>query len=140
MRSAVVLAVAISCLALLPSPAAAQTLSSVDEDGIRRMVVYGEDPCPQTSPDEIVICARRPDGDRYRIPERFREPDKLTGDHEAWAYRAEQLEVVGSSGTGSCSTVGPGGSMGCFQQLLEQAKSERRSQAQEQRDLERSLP
>jgi hypothetical protein len=122
------------------SPAQAQSLSSVSEDGVRRMVVYGSDPCPQTSPDEIVICARRPDSDRYRIPERFRTPDKLTGDHEAWAYRAEQLELVGAGGIGSCSTVGPGGAMGCFQQLLEQAKNERRKQAEAQRDLERSLP
>jgi hypothetical protein len=125
---------------LFAGPAVAQSLSSVDEDGVRRMVVYGSDPCPQTSPDEIVICARRPDGDRYRIPERFRAPDKLTGDHEAWAYRAEQLELVGAGGTGSCSTVGPGGALGCFQQLLEQAKAERRKQAEAQRDLERSLP
>ena len=99
------------------------------------MVVFGDDPCPKSSSDEIVVCARRPDDDRYRIPERFRKPDSLTGDHEAWAYKAEQLEMVGASGIQSCSPVGPGGATGCMQQLINAARLENRKTKSEERRI-----
>jgi len=134
MRFAVMLAAV--GLAALAAAANAQTLSSVDEKGIKRMVVFGDDPCPKSSTGEIVVCARRPDNDRYRIPERFRKPDELTGDHEAWAYRAEQLEMVGASGIQSCSPVGPGGATGCMQQLIDAARLEQRTN----KSAERKIP
>ena len=134
-RFAQLLPAAFMGAALLAQPAGAQSLSSVDENGVRRVIVYGEEACPRSASDEIVICARRPDHDRYRIPERFRAPDKLTGDHESWAYEAEQLEVVGASGIASCSPVGPGGASGCALQLIEQAKQERRRNAAAERRL-----
>lgn len=112
--------------------AQAQSLSSVDADGIRRMIVYGTDPCPPTRGDEIVICARRPDRDRYRVPERFREPDALTGDSEAWGYHAEQIEMVGAGGIASCSPVGPGGVTGCTQQLIQQSAAQRRRKSSDE--------
>lgn len=129
MRFALFLA-AFASAAALPAPGRAQSTSSVDRNGIRRIVVYGTDPCPPSPPGEIVVCARRPNDDRYRLPERFRAPDKLTGDHESWAYKAEQLEVHGASGIASCSPVGPGGATGCMQQLIDQAKAQRRSEAE----------
>jgi hypothetical protein len=131
MRFALFLA-AIASAAALPAPGGAQSTSSVDRNGLRRIVVYGTDPCPPSPPGEIVVCARRPNDDRYRVPERFRAPDKLTGDHEAWAYKAEQLEVHGASGIASCSPVGPGGASGCMQRLIEQAKAQRRGEAEAQ--------
>jgi len=133
MRFVVLLAAA--GLTALPSLAGGQTLSSVDAKGVKRMVVFGDDPCPKSSSGEIVVCARRPDNDRYRIPERFRQPDELTGDHEAWAYRAEQLEMVGASGIQSCSPVGPGGATGCMQQLINAARLEQRKNKSEERRI-----
>lgn len=130
MRFALIMAVFAAAAAALPAPAAAQSVSSVDRNGLRRVIVYGTDPCPPSPPGEIVVCARRPNDDRYRVPERFRAPDKLTGDHEAWAYKAEQLEVHGANGIASCSPVGPGGASGCMQQLIDQAKAERRGEAE----------
>lgn len=132
MRFALILAAFAAAAAALSAPAAAQNTSSVDRNGIRRIVVYGTDPCPPSPPGEIVVCARRPNDDRYRLPERFRAPDKLTGENEAWAYKAEQLEVHGASGIASCSPVGPGGASGCMQQLINQAKAERRGEAKAQ--------
>ena len=123
-------------LAAVASVAGSQSLSSVDEKGVKRMVVFGDDPCPKSSTGEIVVCARRPDNDRYRIPERFRKPDELTGDQEAWAYKAEQLEMVGASGIQSCSPVGPGGATGCMQQLINAARLEQRKN----KSAERKIP
>ena len=127
----VAIATLVGAIAVLP-PGAAQSLSSVDKNGVRRMIVYGAEPCPPSRGDEVVICARRPDRDRYRVPERFREPDELTGDHESWAYRAEQLEMVGAGGIMSCSPVGPGGASGCMQQLIDQSRGERRQKTPDQ--------
>lgn len=134
MRVFVSLAAVVGVLVLSPA-AIAQSVSSVDEHGIKRVVVFGDDPCPKSSSDEIVVCARRPDDDRYRIPERFRKPDSLTGDHEAWAYKAEQLEMVGASGIQSCSPVGPGGATGCMQQLINAARLENRKTKSEERRI-----
>lgn len=133
MKLLLVVSAALGGALLLSSPAGAQALSSVDQNGVRRMVVYGTDPCPPSAGDEVVICARRPDHDRYRVPERFREPDELTGEHESWAYRAEQLEMVGAGGIMSCSPVGPGGASGCMQQLINQSRAERRQKTTDEK-------
>jgi hypothetical protein len=133
MKLAIGVVAGMAGLMLGGSAAAAQSLSSVDQNGIRRMVVYGTDPCPPSAGDEVVICARRPDRDRYRVPERFREPDELTGEQETWTYRAEQLEMVGASGIASCSPVGPGGATGCLQQLIEQSRAQRGRKTQDEK-------
>ena len=132
MRLAICVACGLAGTLLLAAQAGAQSLSSVDQNGIRRMVVYGTDPYPPSAGDEVVICARRPDRDRYRVPERFREPDELTGEQETWTYRAEQLEMVGAGGIASCSPVGPGGATGCLQQLIEQSRAQRGRKTQDQ--------
>src|SRR5258705_456942 len=48
---------------------------------------------------------------------------------EAGANKARQFETVGSTGTFSCSPVGPGGYTGCLTQVINQARRERNEQA-----------
>lgn len=112
---AMLLAVAGGALALA-HPAAAQ--GTYRE---RSVVVYGNDPCPKSAnPDEIVVCARRPEEERYRIPRAVREQDA-----EAIARRddvAAQRDELASgrpsaAGIGSCSPVGSGGMIGCTKGL-----------------------
>ena len=88
------------------------------------MIIYGDDPCPPSTDDTIVVCARKPDKERYRIPEELRG-DPNDPKSQAWAARATALEYAGRSGIGSCSTVGPGGASGCFNQIVRQARAER---------------
>ena len=52
-------------------PAAAQE-TVVDGEKINQVIVYGEDKCEQSSPDEIVVCSRLPETERYRVPQIFR--------------------------------------------------------------------
>src|SRR3954470_17758201 len=118
--SAVMVAGAIA----LPAPAAAQA-SSVSE-----IIVYGNDPCPRSTDDEVVVCARKPESERYRIPEKYR-PSGTRQQKEAWANRARAIETVGNTGTNSCSPVGPGGFTGCLTQVIKQARTERDQQADE---------
>lgn len=108
--------------ALPAAPAIAQ--EPVDGARVNQLIVYGEDPCPASSADEIIVCARKPEGERFRIPENLRE-DPNAPINNAWANRAEALEYVGRSGTGSCSPAGAGGAVGCLNDLIRQARAER---------------
>ena len=103
----------------LPTPALAQ------QDAIAEVIVYGTDPCPRSSNNEVVVCARKPEGERFRIPEKLRTGGPRQ-ERQAWANRAKALETVGSTGTFSCSPVGPGGFTGCLTQVINQAKRERK--------------
>jgi hypothetical protein len=115
---------AASAAAALPSPASAQ---GAQQERIRRLVVYGRDPCPRAaSGEEIVVCARRPETERYRIPKELR--DSATDDDPestSWAVRAESLEYAGRTGIQSCSTVGPGGVSGCWNELVRAWRKDR---------------
>jgi hypothetical protein len=114
-------AVAIAGVALPAAPALAQNTK------VSEIIVYGTDPCPRSTDDEIVVCARKPEGERYRIPERLRQGGSLQS-RQSWAARARQFETVGRTGTNSCSPVGPGGWTGCTEQLINQAFNDREEQ------------
>lgn len=107
-------------------PATAQE-AVVDGEKINQVIVYGEDKCEQSTPDEIVVCRRLPEGDRYRVPQIFRGGDILDPRNEAWANRVVSLERVGRFGTDSCSPTGLGGFTGCTQALVAGAKAERQA-------------
>jgi hypothetical protein len=108
---------------LLPAPAHAQ------DEKIRRLVVYGKDPCPRAeNGDDIVVCARRPETERYRIPKELRDSaSRDDPESTSWAARAEALEYVGRTGIQSCSTVGPGGVSGCWNEMVRAWRRDRRT-------------
>jgi hypothetical protein len=110
--------------ATLPAPAEAQ------QGNVAEIIVYGNDPCPRSTDDQVVVCARRPEAERYRIPEKLREGGPPQA-REAWANKAKVLETVGDTGTFSCSPVGPGGYTGCLTQVIKQAREQRRQQAED---------
>lgn len=116
-------ALGLGVLVLPSAPALAQ------DTRVNEIIVYGTDPCPRSTDDEIVVCARKPEGERYRIPERLRQGGSLQS-RQAWAARAKQFEIVGRTGINSCSPVGPSGFTGCTEQLIKQAFTEREEQVQ----------
>jgi hypothetical protein len=109
--------------AAMPADAQRQSRGS---ERIRQVVVYGKDRCPRSTSAEIVVCARRPESERYRIPRALRNTERSRGG-TSWAERARSLEYVGRSGTQSCSTSGPGGLTGCWEQMMRNAREERRA-------------
>jgi hypothetical protein len=115
-------AVIVTGLALPEAPALAQ---AQDNSKIAEIIVYGTDPCPRSTADEVVVCARKPESERYRIPERYRENGPRQS-REAWANRAKSFEYVGRTGIQSCSAVGPAGYTGCLQNMIDRAKAEAR--------------
>jgi hypothetical protein len=118
----------------VPSPEAAQargstgspTTADVADLNVSQVVVFGDDPCPAPqNPEDIVVCARFQEDERFRIPENLRG-DPNAPENQSWTNRAIELSYVGRTGIGSCSPVGPGGWTGCNQQLINQAVAERR--------------
>jgi len=95
------------------------------------LVVFGSDPCPATGPDnEVVVCARRPEEDRYRIPRRIRERQPT---ETSWASRVEGLENESRVGRpNSCSVVGSNGFTGCTAAMVRQWYAERRARRAEE--------
>jgi hypothetical protein len=109
---------------VLPAPAKAQA------DSVSEIIVYGSDPCPRSTEDQVVVCARKPEAERYRLPEKYR-PSGTRQQREAWTNKARALETVGSTGTNSCSPVGPGGFTGCLTQVIKQARTDNRERTQD---------
>jgi len=130
MRSLAFIAVAGIAVALVPAPAQAQRAT---ENGV--LVIYGDDPCPTNAEgNEIVVCARRPETDRFRIPQELRNLE-VTPENRSWAVRQQDVLNAGAQGIGSCSTVGPGGQSGCFGQAAAAAKAERQNRERAQQNL-----
>ena len=115
--------VALSAGLAFASPASAQDDSGGEK--VNQVIVYGEDPCPVSQGDEITVCARKPEGERYRIPAPLRGVDQPQS--EAWSNKVLAYETVGRAGTMSCSPVGAGGFTGCTQKLVQQAAMERKN-------------
>ena len=110
-------AVLATSLAVPAAPALAQ------DRAVSEVVVYGDDPCPRSSANEVVVCARKPEKDRYRIPPKYR-PSGTRQQMQSWANQAKSIEYVGNTGAMSCSPVGPGGYTGCLSQAISRAKAE----------------
>ena len=121
--TAALFALALSPLALLAS--AVPALAQADGEKVNQLIVYGDDPCPQSSEAEITVCARKGEAERYRIPQALRD-DPLSPKNEAWTDRVQAYETVGAQGIASCSPVGSGGATGCMAKLIDAAYAEKR--------------
>ncbi|USI72051.1 hypothetical protein [Sphingomonas morindae] len=110
----------------LPAVANAQVAGPAEPapSKTRSVVVYGDDPCPASSGDEIVVCARQPESERYRIPKRFRgQKAAASPAGNSWTNKAVATEGNARAAAGlpnTCSAVGSGGQSGCFMQFMQQ--------------------
>ena len=130
MRLAILAAAAVVALlpasAQQPGVAVPGAATPAAEPRVNQVIVYGGDPCPASTDEEITVCARLPEDDRFRIPPNLRENPNAPA-NQAWLNRAIELSYVGRSGTDSCSTAGAGGFTGCLSQVINQARAERRA-------------
>lgn len=112
---------------LMVSPLIAGAAQAQDQPGdrVNQLVIYGEDVCPQSTEGEIVVCARKDESERYRIPETLRSGGLGEAKNQAWSQRVKSYEYVGKSGAQTCSASGAFGFTGCTQRLLQQAYAEK---------------
>ncbi|WP_239805279.1 hypothetical protein [Croceicoccus hydrothermalis] len=105
-------------MAAFAMPAAAQDAA---EPSVNQVIVYGDQPCPESTEQEITVCVRQEDP--YRIPAPLRQSDSRK--NESWNERVMANRDVGATGAQSCSTVGPGGYTGCEAERIEEAYAEK---------------
>ncbi len=114
------LSLAVLAASLAPAPAAAQ---GADEPKVNQLIIYGDDKCPPSTDQEITVCARLDESERYRIPQDLRQ---LSGpENEAWANKVKSFEAVGNFGPLSCTPVGAGGELGCTEKMIAAAYAEK---------------
>lgn len=118
----------IAAALVLPSISIAE---EAPKETYRTATVFGDDPCPKPSGDDIIVCGRLPESERYRIPKALREkPRDESGAGASWGSRVETLEAAQRfTMPGSCTAVGSFGQTGCTQAMIRQWFLERRARA-----------
>ncbi|WP_349290395.1 hypothetical protein [Sphingopyxis sp. L1A2A] len=116
------------------APAAAQddSLAQSGEPPQKTSVLYtfGDDPCPEPVGDEIIVCAQRPESERYRVPKELREElkDDAPVGGGSWASKVEGYDnIARATRPNSCSPVGSYGFTGCASAALRQWFEARRA-------------
>lgn len=114
------LVLALGAVVTLSAPVHAQETA---EPKVNQLIIFGDDKCPESQGDEIVVCARKAESERYRIPAILRQSS--SPQNEAWTNKVLAYETVGRGGIQSCSPVGPGGFTGCTSKLIRDAYAEK---------------
>lgn len=95
---------------------------------INILVTFGDDECPEAEGDEIVVCAQRPESERYRIPPELRESEEEQAGEQSWSSAVASHDEAARPGRpGSCSVVGTYGFSGCQAAIMRQWFDERRT-------------
>jgi hypothetical protein len=90
------------------------------------LVTFGDEKCPDAARDEIVVCAKAPESERYRIPKELRGGDEKVPSSMSWAAASQVLDEYSRAGRiNSCSVNGSAGFTGCTQAMLRQWFAER---------------
>ena len=99
------------------------------DERVQALVVYGADPCPKSADGSIVVCARKPESERYRIPKSLRHKPPPPAE-QAWGSRVEALDAASRAVLpNSCSPIGSNGFTGCTAAMLRQWYAERQRAA-----------
>lgn len=115
-------------LALLGTSGAANAEPNKTSSPLDGIVVFGNDPCPLGTDGEIVVCARQPESERYRIPKALRQHKAAPIMERSWAARTASADAVSQAILpDSCSAIGSYGQTGCTMQMLRQWFAERRA-------------
>lgn len=113
---------------MLGAGSAANAESDKTASPLDGIVVFGNDPCPQSTDGEIVVCARQPESERYRIPKALRQHKAEPIMERSWAARTASADAVSQAILpDSCSAIGSYGQTGCTMQMLRQWFAERRA-------------
>jgi hypothetical protein len=119
--------ISLASIALMLSaqaPAQDALTAKPGDEKINQLIIYGNDKCPESVGDEIVVCARMGEADRYRIPTNLRG-DPNDPRNQAMSERIKSYEYVAASGTMSCSPSGAGGFTGCGLAAINEAYAEK---------------
>lgn len=111
--------------------------SNTPPNKVRSVMLVGDQKCPPSTGNEIVVCSHIDQGDLYRIPKQFRRGPPSAANN-SWVNRAAVADQVGREAAGlpdTCSVVGSGGQTGCTLQMLRAYSADRREQKREQESI-----
>lgn len=113
---------------VLAAPASAQI--STD----RIIDVYGDEKCPSSNGQQIVVCRRHDLKEKYRIPKDLRDSEQ---EPQAAGGNVGALSAVNTTGgTGvqvqSCNAIGAGVNAGCTKSQLDAWKAAQRAQKKQE--------
>ncbi|MBB3359085.1 MULTISPECIES: hypothetical protein [unclassified Novosphingobium] len=95
------------------------------DEKVNQLIIYGDDPCPVSTAEQITVCARKDEAERFRIPAPLRD-NPNDPKNQTWTDRVKAYETVGAAGINSCSPVGSGGATGCTARLIHDAYAEKK--------------
>ena len=122
-----VAALVVGLAAMSPRPALAQASG----DRVNEIIVFGTDPCPRSTDDEVVVCTRWPRTSVTASRNGFAKRDSRSSARRG-RTRCAASRRVGRTGIQSCSPVGPAGYTGCMEQMINQARDENRESSSQQ--------
>lgn len=128
MRRLLVLSLALSGAAGVQVAAPMPALAQISADRI--IDIYGNERCPSSNGQQIVVCRRHPETERYRIPKDLRdsELEPQAGGGNVGAVSA--VNTTGGTGVQiqSCNAIGAGVNAGCTKSQLDNWKAQQRAQ------------
>ncbi len=115
-----------------PTLVAAPAIAQISQDRI--IDIYGDEKCPSSNGQEIVVCRPHPKGEQFRIPKELREQEAAP---QAAGGNATALSAVNTTGgTGvqinSCNAIGAGVAVGCTKQQTDAWKAQQRAQKKQE--------
>ncbi len=116
------LGVAAAAFAGSALPAAAQDDAG---DKVNQVIVYGDDPCPQSDENTITVCARFDETERFRTPPNLRVDNSPR--NESWTRNALSLEIIDRFGIMNCTPEGAGGTLGCTMDMIQAAYADKKT-------------
>jgi hypothetical protein len=89
-----------------------------------------EQRCPESTAEEVVVCAVINPDEQYRVPKELRQSQEVAAQNRSWVTRTETMDDVSRVAGGlpnTCSPVGAGGFTGCNLALQRQFARERKA-------------
>lgn len=121
-----------AAVALLSFPTLAAAQDGRAPQRIRSVTLTGDQKCPASSGDEVVVCHRAEEP--YRIPPALRDSGPIAAQNQSWVNRVAEIDRVSQVAGGlpdTCSPVGTGGQSGCGLQASRNYYAQRRAQQAE---------
>lgn len=119
---------ALLAVAIAAVPTIASAQAGTTPNRIRSVTINAGQKCPESTPEEVVVCRRAEEP--YRIPPALRDTGPIAAQNQSWVNRAAQIDQVSRVAGGlpnTCSPIGTGGATGCSLQAAQTYARDRRA-------------
>jgi hypothetical protein len=127
MRRLLILSMFASGAIGVPTLVAAPALAQIGQDRI--IDIYGDEKCPASNGQQIVVCRKHPLEDKYRIPKDLRDSEREPQAAGGNVGAVNAVNTTGGTGVqvNSCNAIGAGVNAGCTKQGIDAWKAQQRA-------------